>query len=162
MTGKILSIGLPISILFLLYRVGLFEPADVERITQNRILVSVQQCTCPELYVEKGGEQLKDALGPKQEFIPYAVFSEGRIPFEHISFPEVFDSKYILEGHVIRTQSIAGNEIYPVFRVHRWIAVEKAVLIWSREGLWSAGLGFVWMATIVSMALAKTKRRNRT
>ena len=153
MISKLLLVSLPVCILLLLYRVGLFEAVDIDRITPNRILVRVQQCTCPVFFVEKGSDQLKSAFRPEVKVLTAEVFSAGKTPFEHMNFPEVSQSQYVLEGRAIRTKSIGGTEQYPVFQIDNWVAVNKVVLIWSKEGLWSIGLGLVWMGTAIVKVL---------
>jgi hypothetical protein len=47
-------------ILFFLDHISLFRNLDIENINKNRIFVEVQVCTCPDFYVLKGSEFLKE------------------------------------------------------------------------------------------------------
>jgi hypothetical protein len=131
------------AILFFLDHISLFRDLDIENINKNRIFVEVQVCTCPDFYVLKGSEFLKEYFKNDTTINTNWIYVEGNSP----NFVEE-EHKYILEGEIIGTRKVDGENV-PVFNAKHWIMFDKTNILLNTDLLFLFIFFLIWLFLLI-------------
>ncbi|TAH28404.1 MAG: hypothetical protein EAZ06_10175 [Cytophagales bacterium] len=145
---NIMLLFLPFIIFILIYKSGFIDYIIFfSKIPKKIILVKVQVCTCPEFKVLKSNNFFSQSLINKNVDTTQIFILNENNPFYKIGL-NYYDSTFIFEGIVAGKKKL-NNVYYPIFKIHKWVASNKIIYLYTYEIQVSCLLVLLWVLLMI-------------